>query len=65
MAGAGGAGTGTGGQSINKTMSSLALVSTSVPQSQRTIINALVNRLQVKVRFVGFGVAGVGRLWAL
>ncbi|KEP55513.1 RasGAP domain protein [Rhizoctonia solani 123E] len=41
---------GPGGQSMNKTMSSLALVSTStVPQSHKTIINALVNRLRVKL----------------
>ncbi|KAG8732817.1 Ras GTPase activating protein ira2 [Ceratobasidium sp. 423] len=39
----------TGGQSMNKTMSSLALVPTNVPQSHKTIINALVNRLRVKL----------------
>ncbi|CAE6451306.1 unnamed protein product [Rhizoctonia solani] len=38
-----------GGQSMNKTMSSLALVSTNVPSSHKAIINALVNRLRVKL----------------
>ncbi|CAE6422943.1 unnamed protein product [Rhizoctonia solani] len=40
---------GGGGQSMSKTMSSLTLVSTNVPQSQKAIINALVNRLRVKL----------------
>ncbi|KAH7343309.1 hypothetical protein B0J17DRAFT_171910 [Rhizoctonia solani] len=38
-----------GGQSMNKTMSSLTLASTGVPQSHKVIINALVNRLRVKL----------------
>lgn len=36
-------------QTMSKTMSSLALATTNVPQSHKTIINALVNRLRVKV----------------
>ncbi|KAJ1309139.1 hypothetical protein OPQ81_004812 [Rhizoctonia solani] len=38
-----------GAQTMNKTMSSLALGSTNIPQSHKTIINALVNRLRVKL----------------
>ncbi|CAE6527674.1 unnamed protein product, partial [Rhizoctonia solani] len=38
-----------GGQGANKTMSSLTLASTNVPQSHKTIINALVNRLRLKL----------------
>ncbi|KAF8681504.1 GTPase-activator protein for Ras-like GTPases [Rhizoctonia solani] len=44
-----GGGGGGGGQNMNKTMSSLALASTNVPQSHKAIINALVNRLQAKL----------------